>query len=157
MGKLEEQENKSGNHEARVEKLCTLIRKYRDINEKAIEKLTECSEAEDSFKAYSQMVFSMTSYLEETTQSYHATLNKNKNVIWLCEDSKENPKESLFAKKIGLVDLKAGEFLPKYNEKDPVVARSKKPEPKTEKGKAKKPEKKGKKKDEIDEMEDEME
>ena len=73
------------------------------------------------------MVFAFTSYLEQTTQSYHATLNKNKNVIWLCEDSKENPKDSLFGKKIGLVDLKAGDFISKYNERDPVVARSKKP------------------------------
>lgn len=78
------------------------------VNMAALQKVREMAGWSDALQVYSQFIFIFGEYLQETTQSYHATLNKNKSLIWICQDSKENPKNSLLASKIGLMELKAG-------------------------------------------------
>ena len=128
LEKVEWKESHSGFHGARVEKTCALIQKYYKINLDLLKKL-EQSETHDPLEVYSELVFACCCYLQDTSQSYHATLNKSKNVIWISENPKDGAKVSQLGSKIGLPDLKAGELVSKYEDKKPV-AKNKKPEPK---------------------------
>ena len=76
-----------------MQKICELIHRYKNINNKVLDRLDEWARA-DPFEAYAQIIFYFCEYLQNTTQSYHATLNQDKMVLWICEDSKDQPRES---------------------------------------------------------------